>query len=80
MGKPAGNAPAGFFFVVMDDKRKVAYRKILYNFLIQIKQPLISDDARALITGRHAAVIAYALHNFALVAANDFVGFDEAAF
>ena len=71
---------AGFLFVVMDDKRKVAYRKILYHFLIQIKNPAIPEDVSAVATGRYAAPIAYALHNFALAAANDFVDFDEVAF
>jgi hypothetical protein len=64
----------------MDDKRKVAYRKILYNFLIQIKNPDIPEDASAMAIGRHAAPVAYALHNFALTVANDFIDFDEAAF
>lgn len=72
--------PAGFLFVAMDAKRKVAYRKILYNFLIQIKEPEISDEIRAARIGMYAAPIAYMLHNFALDCANDFVGFDEAAF
>ena len=80
MRKPAGNAPAGFLFVGMDAKRKVAYRKILYNFLIQIKNPDVPSDASAITIGRYAAPVAYALHNFALASANDFVGFDEAAF
>ena len=80
MRKPAGNAPAGFLFVGMDAKRKVAYRKILYNFLIQIKQPEVLTDVMAVGIGRHAGPVAYALHNFALASANDFVGFDEAAF
>jgi hypothetical protein len=64
----------------MDDKHKVAYRKILYHFLIQIKNSDTPDDASAVVIGRHAAPVAYALHNFALTVANDFVGFDEVAF
>jgi hypothetical protein len=64
----------------MDDKQKVAYRKILYNFLIQIKNSDIPEDASAVAIGRYAAPVAYALHNFALAAANDFIDFDEAAF
>jgi hypothetical protein len=66
--------------VAIDDKRKVAYRKILYHFLIQIKNPDVPEDASAVAIGRHAAPVAYALHNFALAAANDFVRFDEVAF
>ena len=64
----------------MDEKRKVAYRKILYHFLIQIKSPEVPTDTTAINTGRHAAPVTYALHNFALASANDFIDFDEAAF
>ena len=64
----------------MDEKRKIAYRKILYNFLIQIKEPGIPSDASAVAIGRHAGPVAYALHNFALAAAYDFIDFDEEAF
>ncbi|QKG53699.1 hypothetical protein [Hymenobacter sp. BRD67] len=64
----------------MDEKRKIAYRKILYNFLIQIKQMEIPHDISAINIGRYAAPVAYALHNFALASANDFVNFDEVAF
>ena len=64
----------------MDEKRKVAYRKILYNFLIQIKQPEVLTDATAVGIGRHAGPVAYMLHNFALDCANDFVSFDETDF
>jgi hypothetical protein len=78
--KPAGIAPAGFLFVAMDAKHKVAYRKILYNFLIQIKFPEVSDEPSAAAIGRYSAPVAYALHNFALAYANDFIDFDEAAF
>ena len=52
----------------------------MYNFLIQIKSPAIPDERSAVTTGRYAAPVAYALHNFALASANDFIGFDEAAF
>jgi hypothetical protein len=64
----------------MDAKLKVAYRKILYNFLIQIKSPDVPSETSAVTTGRYAAPVAYALHNFALASANDFIGFDEVAF
>jgi len=80
MKKPAGILPAGFLFAGMTPERKVAYRKILYNFLIQIKEPEISDEVRAARIGLYAAPVAYLLHNFALDCANDFVNFDEAAF
>ncbi|GAA4500082.1 hypothetical protein GCM10023172_19770 [Hymenobacter ginsengisoli] len=66
--------------MAIDEKRKVAYRKILYNFLIGIKAPEIPNDTSAIATGRYAALVAYALHNFALSLANDFVNFDEEAF
>jgi hypothetical protein len=65
MKKPAGNAPAGFLFIVMDDKKKAAY-KILYNFLIQIKSPDVPKNASATAIGRYAVSVAYTLHNFAL--------------
>lgn len=80
MGKPAGSVPAGFLFVAMDDKHKVAYRKILYNFLLYIKNPEAPSGTVAVSIGQYAALIAYALHNFALASANDFIDFDEAAF
>ncbi len=64
----------------MDDKRKAAYRKILYHFLIQLKAPEIPDDSTAATIGRYAGPVAYALHNFALASSNDFVMFDETAF
>ena len=64
----------------MDAKHKVAYRKILYNFLIRIKLSDIPGETSAVATGRYAAPVAYALHNFALASANDFIDFDEAAF
>ena len=64
----------------MNDKHKAAYRKLLYNFLIQIKQPETLTDAMAIGIGRYAGPVAYVLHNFALASANDFVGFDEVEF
>jgi hypothetical protein len=72
--------PAGLLIYPMDDKRKAAYRKILYHFLIQLKTPEIPDANTAATIGRYAGPVAYALHNFALASSNDFALFDEVAF
>ena len=66
----------------MENKRKAAYRGILYNFLLDIRNiptPL-TDDAQALIIGRYAGPVAYQLHNLALASVNDFTDFNEADF
>jgi hypothetical protein len=66
----------------MDEKRKAAYRSIVYHFLLDIRTtptPLI-DTEQAVMIGRYAGPVAYQLHNLALASVNDFVGFNEAAF
>ena len=66
----------------MDEKRKVAYRSILYQFLLDIRTtptPLIDDEQAAGI-GRYAGPVAYQLHNLALASVNNFAGFDEVGF
>ena len=66
----------------MDDKRKAAYRGILYNFLLSIRSgPMpLTDDKRASKLGKFAGPTAYQLHNLALASVNDFIGFDETQF
>jgi hypothetical protein len=66
----------------MDEKRKAAYRSILYQFLLDVRtvpMPLLDDEQAAGI-GRYAGPVAYQLHNLALASVQDFVGFNEAAF
>ena len=66
----------------MNNKRKAAYRGILYNFLLNIRTiptPL-TDDKRAIAIGKFAGPVAYQLHNLALASVNDFIGFDEVHF
>jgi hypothetical protein len=66
----------------MDEKRKAAYQSILYQFLLDVRTvpvPLLNDEQAAGI-GRYAGPVAYQLHNLAVAAVQDFVGFNEAAF
>jgi hypothetical protein len=68
-------------FVIMDEKRKAAYRSILYQFLLDVRNtPTPLHDEQAVRIGRYAGPVAYQLHNLALASVQDFVGFDEAAF
>ena len=69
----------------MNDKRKNAYRYLLYCFLIDIRTvPIPSQPKRTNEQLTHysyyAGSVAYHLHNFALAAATDFIGFDEDSF
>ena len=66
----------------MDEKRKAAYRSIVYHFLLDVRtitMPLIADE-QAIRIGRYAGPVAYQLHNLALASVQDFAGFDEAEF
>jgi hypothetical protein len=66
----------------MNEKRKAAYRSIVYQFLLDIRttpMPLL-DDEQAVRIGRYAGPVAYRLHNLALASVQDFVGFDETTF
>jgi hypothetical protein len=66
----------------MDEKRKAAYRSIIYQFLLDVRtfpSPLL-DDTQALMIGRFAGPVAYQLHNLALASVTDFNSFDEASF
>lgn len=70
----------------MDDNRKNAYRYLLYYFLIEIRtiptpsQTIAHDSDALTLHSYYAGAVAYQLHNFALVCANDFRGFDEGQF
>ncbi|TFZ65834.1 hypothetical protein E4631_12045 [Hymenobacter sp. UV11] len=66
----------------MDDKHKAAYRSIVYQFLLDIRNvPLpLTDDEQAVRIGRFVGPVAYQLHNLALASVNDFTAFDETAF
>ena len=71
-----------FLFVAMDEKRKAAYRSIVYQFLLDVRTtptPL-TDDEQAVGIGRYAGPVAYQLHNLALASVNDFADFDEVGF
>lgn len=66
----------------MDEKRKAAYRSIIYQFLLDVRtfpSPL-HDNKQALMIGRFAGPVAYQLHNLALASVNDFSDFNETAF
>ncbi|RPD49990.1 hypothetical protein DNI29_04125 [Hymenobacter sediminis] len=70
----------------MTENQKDAYRYLLYHFLIEIRtipvpnQPQQNDNKRIAFHSYYAGSIAYQLHNLALAAATDFVGFDELNF
>jgi hypothetical protein len=66
----------------MDEKRKAAYRSILYQFLLDVRtvpMPLLDEEQAAGI-GRYAGPVAYQLHNLALASVQDFVDVNEVAF
>lgn len=73
---------------MMEEKRKNAYRYLLYQFLLDIRTtPIFESALPSTWTDeqrddrlKYAGSVAYLLHNFALQAATDFVGFDEAGF
>lgn len=65
----------------MDEKRKAAYRSIIYQFLLDVRtfpSPLLADK-QTLMIGL-AGPVAYQLHNLALASASDFSDFDETLF
>jgi hypothetical protein len=73
----------------IDANRKNAYRYLLYQFLIEIKTVPIPPSFQKFDTATfewlvkrnyYTGAVAYQLHNFALAAANDFIGFDEEYF
>jgi hypothetical protein len=73
----------------MDADRKNAYRYLLYQFLIEIRTVPIPPSPEKFNTATfewlvkrnyYTGAIAYHLHNFALAAANDFIGFNEEHF
>ncbi|WP_139925745.1 hypothetical protein [Hymenobacter sp. DG01] len=70
----------------MQDNRKNAYRYLLYHFLIEIRttptpaQPWQRATEHIAYHSYYAGAVAYQLHNLALAAASDFLGFDEEQF
>lgn len=72
----------------MDERRKNAYRYLLYQFMLDIRTtPIFESALPADWTAelrdnrlRYSGSVAYLLHNFALQAATDFVDFDEERF
>jgi hypothetical protein len=70
----------------MEPHRKRAYRYLLYQFLIDIRTTPTADNTAHLTEQQcrnhlnYAGGVAYLLHNFALAAADEFIGFDEEAF
>ncbi|HUO10510.1 MAG TPA: hypothetical protein VM008_19555 [Phycisphaerae bacterium] len=76
----------------MDDRRKRAYRLLLYHCMLDLRAGGPSfepDDLAAVDQGtvreigedlRHSKLVAYWLHNLAKYSADDFVGFNESAF
>lgn len=69
----------------MDEKRKSAYRYLLYYFLVEIRtiptpeQPHFSWEQLEK-RSYHAGAVAYTLHSLALASTSDFTGFDEEEF
>ncbi|RTQ49274.1 hypothetical protein EJV47_14125 [Hymenobacter gummosus] len=70
----------------MSEDRRNAYRYLLYHFLLEIRLAPAARPSCELSAEQQAAYVdfagamAYQLHNLALAAAQDFAGFEEAAF
>ena len=91
MGKPAGIAPAGFFFVSMTGKRKQLYRELLRWAIIDMRMysSWAYSNSLLLMLRRqrsHRQILRFLnamndwLHNVALYSVVDFTGFKEDQF